>query len=730
MKLLSKKTAAFILLFILISGLFLVKVNYAAADVFSAMFKAAAGTFLMTQGGQGVSAGSQLMASGVGDLASGVATAIIKWIAYTAWNVAHWLLGLCSSLFSTILNFTTQNLSRGPVYDSWVISRDIVNMFFILGLIVIAFATILRIETYGMKALLPKFIVIALLINFSYLACGIIIDAANIPTLYFVQQIGQLPPPPVPGGGPPVPSNIAQQDIGGYITAAMISPPESSTAPTEIPSTADWFAIVKAQIAESLIMIIATIVLLIGAILLIVRMGALWILIILAPFAWFMGIFPKFSGMNDKWWSQFLKYAFFSPIFVFFIFLGLRITRTITADAVNINFSADFSQNIAILANCILAIVIFMGAPMVAMSMGIYGAQAVTGFAKGALKGTVKGAYKLPGRLRTAMITPPGWMKAIPGVKRVTTGLQKAAIWTTPAFWKTALKARKEEAAREAGVPEAIGKMHDVSNRILSVFTRKTDYAEQAHQFEVGEEVKRMMLRTKGTADAVIGEMRATKERTKRDAGFTILAGNNDFNDLVQSKELGKPYNQTFSRENFVDLFYKLQAESGVSERKASAFLASLQEQALRAGTNFYGAVGVDEKGWKRNTTEMMNEISARKALTMDMRQWTQKTHPMSLIKLDANNNYAGLDTGATKALAKHMTPGIAKDLDFTRSRIDFVSKVGSPEAVADLRKLSKDISALPDASAREVVTILADRLEQAREKGKGGKVEKPKEVV
>jgi hypothetical protein len=56
--------------------------------------------------------------------------------------------------------------TQTPCSNGWVITRDIANMFFIVILLVIAFATILQIEQYNYKKWLPKLILMAILINF------------------------------------------------------------------------------------------------------------------------------------------------------------------------------------------------------------------------------------------------------------------------------------------------------------------------------------------------------------------------------------------------------------------------------------------------------------------------------------------------------------------------------------------------------------------------------------
>jgi hypothetical protein len=66
------------------------------------------------------------------------------------------------------------------VIQGWVIVRDLSNMFFVVILLVIAFATILHIENYNYKKWLPKLILMAVLINFSKTICGLLIDVAQI----------------------------------------------------------------------------------------------------------------------------------------------------------------------------------------------------------------------------------------------------------------------------------------------------------------------------------------------------------------------------------------------------------------------------------------------------------------------------------------------------------------------------------------------------------------------
>ena len=74
------------------------------------------------------------------------------------------------------------------VQTGWHITRDLANMFFILILLIIAFATVLRIQSYAIQQLWWKVLVAALLINFSLVIAGFVVDFSQILTTFFIKQ--------------------------------------------------------------------------------------------------------------------------------------------------------------------------------------------------------------------------------------------------------------------------------------------------------------------------------------------------------------------------------------------------------------------------------------------------------------------------------------------------------------------------------------------------------------
>lgn len=71
---------------------------------------------------------------------------------------------------------------RLQLYESWKMMRNIANVVFIILFLIIILSqtTSIGISNYGIKRLLPKLIVAAILVNLSYYLCAIAIDVTNI----------------------------------------------------------------------------------------------------------------------------------------------------------------------------------------------------------------------------------------------------------------------------------------------------------------------------------------------------------------------------------------------------------------------------------------------------------------------------------------------------------------------------------------------------------------------
>ena len=192
-------------------------------------------------------------------------------------------------------------ISAAPVAAGWVIVRDLCNMFFILILLVIAFATILRQENYSAKKLLPKLLIMAVLINFSKTICGLIIDFSQVIMLTFVNGFAGSAGNFIDLFGMRHYTSLDSADkagIGAIDTTAGI-------------------------IAALVFAIIALIVLIVLLAVLVMRIIMLWIYIILSPIAFLASAFPAGQKYASQWWGEFSKNVVVGPVLAFFIWLAL-----------------------------------------------------------------------------------------------------------------------------------------------------------------------------------------------------------------------------------------------------------------------------------------------------------------------------------------------------------------------------------------------------------------------
>lgn len=197
----------------------------------------------------------------------------------------------------------------GIVCDGWGAVRNVVNMFFILFLIIIGLATILKIEGYNFKSLLGKLILMALLVNFSLVIGQAILTVADVAQDQFIGGSGneeQI-------------QNMGKMLIRGehFMDTNRI---KDLFLATSNRGSAD---VIVSSLIELSITLIAFVIMGSIALALMIRLVALWILLILSPFAYLFMIMPATKSMASTWWNSFLKYAFFAPIVFFFMKLTM-----------------------------------------------------------------------------------------------------------------------------------------------------------------------------------------------------------------------------------------------------------------------------------------------------------------------------------------------------------------------------------------------------------------------
>jgi len=266
------------------------------------------------------------------------------------------IMGLFVSLGATLVRLGLQlndNVFNSPaVQTGFSVSLAIANLGFVLGIIIIAIATIIRNQTYGMKQLLWKLVLMAILVNFGLVITAPIVGFASSMSNYFInatspssasiagyegyaQTMMSAFNPQAPAGAAAAGTGTQSWSASGGFCLGPWSYFNSVAAwcnknnlPTQDPPSVFW----QQTMAMAFDIVFSSLIVftfLCLAILLLIRYLMLAGLLIVLPFAWLTYIFPKFDNSFSKWWNAFIKWTFFPPIALFFIYLAF-ITATNT----------------------------------------------------------------------------------------------------------------------------------------------------------------------------------------------------------------------------------------------------------------------------------------------------------------------------------------------------------------------------------------------------------------
>jgi len=200
------------------------------------------------------------------------------------------------------------NYINAPVVElGWNMVRDLTNMFFVVALLAIAFGTILGIESYEWRRLLPKLLGAALLVNFSNLICQLIIDVSQVFMTTFLNAIAGA------AGGNLIQMFNFQEIFKISTSGSNIAAGNGSDLRIDV-FISGVIAITFAGMAMMTIMAYTVIVL--------VRMVVLWALIVLSPLGFVFAALPATQKYAKEYWEEFTNYVIVGPIMVFFLWLA------------------------------------------------------------------------------------------------------------------------------------------------------------------------------------------------------------------------------------------------------------------------------------------------------------------------------------------------------------------------------------------------------------------------
>lgn len=386
--------------------------------------------------------------SSVGEFVRGAAATIGNMVL----TAASWIVWAASGLFNYAVAISISNQaigSSGIVNSGWTITRDFANLFFIFILLYIAIATILQISGYGIKELLVKVIIIALLVNFSLVFTKVIVDSSNIFALEFYNKIAAQPDKRIKKSVDVIPAkDISAAFVSGLKMQTIFNDETDNFGKGGKDLT--LMNIVIITLGGSALLLVIAFVLFAAAFMFVIRTVILWILMILAPLAFAAMALPKTKEYATKWWKTLFDQAFFAPAFLFMFYLVAKIIQSDGLKGVVGGGQTGFAGmitnngqnvNINLIMQFVILIVLMLASLTIAKSMGGAAASKGISMASGAKKwgqgyaGKVSKRYTAPIAKKLAE-SKGGFARTIRKVPLVTEKLAQHSIADQPEISK------------------------------------------------------------------------------------------------------------------------------------------------------------------------------------------------------------------------------------------------------------------------------------------------------
>lgn len=234
-------------------------------------------------------------------------------------SAMDYLFTLLSSFLAVDQNFTDTN---GGLYRTWSWMRNLANIAFAIGFLVIIYSQITNIglTNYGIKRLLPRLIAAAILVNISYWVCAIAIDLSNIAGASLEDIFMSLRDQIIANG-----QNSWQITSWESVASLILS---GGTALTVAGIGAFAFGATAGSIFMLLPFLIGVLMaVLVALLVLAVRQALIVILVIISPLAFVAFLLPNTEKYFDRWRNLFFTMLFLFPAFSV-IFGGSQLAGT------------------------------------------------------------------------------------------------------------------------------------------------------------------------------------------------------------------------------------------------------------------------------------------------------------------------------------------------------------------------------------------------------------------
>lgn len=260
----------------------------------------------------------------------------IGWIVCPVTNflssAMDWIFGIVSDFLTVRPVQTNQDNS---LYRAWSYMRNFANIAFVIGFMIIIYSqlTSLGLSNYGIKRILPRLIIAAILVNVSYWLCAIAIDISNIAG-YAIQDLFIGLRNGLVGNEGNGWNVTSWKSISGFIL---------SGGTAAVATGVGVHLLLAGTIGGALYLLLpiimgALIAVLVALLVMAARQAIVIIMVILSPLAFVAYLLPNTEKYFDKWKDLFLTMLIMFPAFSV-IFGGAQLAGVAiiqNADSINL----------------------------------------------------------------------------------------------------------------------------------------------------------------------------------------------------------------------------------------------------------------------------------------------------------------------------------------------------------------------------------------------------------
>ncbi len=263
----------------------------------------------------------------------------------------------------TTLSYTNPN-NNEIIKVGLSVTQGLANMVLVIVLIYIGLVTILRLGNYKTEKLLITFIIVALLVNFAPVICGLVVDASNIIMNFFLQKITD--------------ASVITKGFTDLINTA-----KSGLSWNKIINFTGQMNTLFGLLLAAIFNFILFFILLAIALIFIMRYVVIWILVILSPLAFVSFILPTTRRKYwDLWWSQLLNWSFIGVTITFFLYLAELFSVYLNDQTITFGSVPDTDTNLGVFLPKLLPVIFLILGFIFALKTSAMGASTILTFTK------------------------------------------------------------------------------------------------------------------------------------------------------------------------------------------------------------------------------------------------------------------------------------------------------------------------------------------------------------